>query len=608
MARANNPERNQRFVLLATICLVIALLYFASEVLIPLALAVLLTFLLAPLVIRLERWGLQRVPSTIIVVILALAAVAGVGYGVFTQAQELGEDLPRYSENISNKLSRLLPKGGGMFAAVERTAEKISQQVAGPATAPASAPAQVAETGKHPEPPGTRTNPLWVMIGGQVTSPFKTLQATVLTLLHPLGVTGIVIVFTIFMLLAREDLRDRLIRLIGQGQITVTTQAIDDAATRISRYLLMQSLINGGYGIAISLGLLVIGVPNPLLFGLMCALLRFVPYLGAWLGAAFPIIVSIGNFPGSAPVLETVALFLVVELITNNVFEPLLYGSSTGLSTVAVLVAAVFWTWLWGPIGLLLSTPLTVIVVVLGKYVPQLAFLDILLSDTPAFEPAERFYQRLLALDQEEAMELAQERSTKSSLTEAFEAILLPALAMAVEDVHRGNLDRERLRFIYQAMRDIIDELGEDDVAPTRSHGGVDAVLVPAYNEADELAALMLQQLLEARGYSASVVSSEKLSSEILDEINELGTTTTVISALPPSGIMHARRMCKRIRMRFPEIKTVIGVWLFKGDLAKARQRVGCNANEVLTPSLEDALAAFPTKIPSPVEEPAPAK
>src|SRR4029079_1516818 len=290
-------------------------------------------------------------------------------------------------------------------------------------------------------------------------------------LLSPVATAGLVIVFIIFMLIGRENLRDRMILLAGGGRLHVTTQAFDDAATRIGRFLTAQSLINISYGAVIALGLWIIdqafgngqgGVRTALLAGMICVVMRYIPYIGPWLGAAVPLALAFAGFPGNAVFLVTLAMFVGVEIVVSQAVEPNVLGSSTGLSTIAVLVSAVFWTWLWGPVGLLLSTPLTVLLVVMGKYVPQLAFLDILLGDEPVLSPAERLYQRLLALDQEEGTELVREQMASTSLEQVYENLLLPALAMAEQDQHRGRLDRERQNFIRQAMRDIVDELGDE--------------------------------------------------------------------------------------------------------------------------------------------------
>jgi predicted PurR-regulated permease PerM len=641
-----------RFITLASVCVIIAALYFAQEVLIPLALAMLLSFLLTPLVQRLEGWRVPRVPSVIVVVTLALGLVVGMGYIVWNQVIDLTNNLPRYQRNIQAKVERLRPSGEGLVGKWRKAAEDINKAVvATPATTrgatsqpavggqPPPNPAPVVVSSRTPiaaavppssQPAGTQNNPMWVISTAPPRTPIEMLQTTLGPLVPTLGTAGIVIVFTIFMLLAREDMRDRLIRLIGRGQLTVTTQALDDAATRISRYLLMQSIVNGTYGIAIALGLWLIGVPNPLLWGLLCAILRFIPYIGPWIGAAFPILLALAEFQGMRQVLLTVGLFLFIELLSNNVMEPWLYGSSTGLSAVAVLVAAAFWTWLWGPIGLLLSTPLTVVLVVLGKYVPSLSFLNVMLGDEPVLARHARVYQRLLAFDQEEAFEVVREEVAKTNLEDVYENVLVPALALAEQDRHKGDLDERRQRFIRRSMRDMIEELGEEhrtqlvktaaarteekardvvavvpsgaDATPAHKPGSsgdgrgqtasdeprppdrlvlpkdcvVNVVLLPAHDEADEIVNLMLQQLLELRGFCAFSVSVEKLASEMLGEIEAKRADLVVVSALPPAAVTHARYLCKRIHARYPEASMVVGLWTFRGNLEKARQRVTC--------------------------------
>jgi hypothetical protein len=312
-------------------------------------------------------------------------------------------------------------------------------------------------------------------------SPIKTLGSYLGIVLSPLGTAGLVVVFVIFILLQREDLRDRMIRLIGRGEMNVTTQALDDAGSRISRYLLAQALVNGTYGIAISLGLWLIGhfvggkpFPSFVLWGLLCAVLRFIPYIGPWVAAVFPITLALAVYPGMSVFLWTAGLFVFIELLSNNLMEPWLYGASTGMSTVAVLVSAVFWTWLWGAVGLLLATPLTVCLVVIGKYVPPLRFLDILLGDEPVLDPPERIYQRLLAGDEEEASELAAEFLKEGDLLDVYDDVLLPALSLAEQDRHKGRLDEQRQKFIRRAMRQLVDELGDEwRMRQDRSHAEV---------------------------------------------------------------------------------------------------------------------------------------
>jgi hypothetical protein len=452
----------------------------------------------------------------------------------------------------------------------------------------------------------------------------------------PLGTAGIVAVFVVFMLLQREDLRNRVIRLIGYGQLTMATQAIDDAATRISRYLLAQAIVNGTYGAAIALGLWFIGFtfgrnnppfPNAILFGLLCGVLRFIPYIGPWIGAAFPIFMALAVYKGFGVFVAVVVMFVVIELLSNNVMEPLLYGASTGMSTIAILVSAVFWTWLWGTIGLLLATPLTVCIVVLGKYVPQLQFLDILLGDEPVLAPHERLYQRWLALDQEEAAELVHEFYAGLSLEAVYDQILIPALAMAEQDRHNGRLDDQRRELIRQSVREIIDEMGDEhrlrfaqtgagtatsvgapteapappngDAAPATSLSArtvlprdstVNVVILPAHDEADEIVGLMMAQVLEFNNYRAFAASAATLAGEMIDLVESKNADVVCVSALPPAAITHSRYLCKRLRQRFAELRLVIGLWTYHADIKRARQRIGCDESTRIEVTLADTL------------------
>ena len=366
---------------------VVAILYFARDLLIPLALAALLTFLLAPLVSRLERW-MGRIAAVLLVAAMIFSVIAMAGWVLTRQLVDLAARLPDYKVNIETKIHSLQLPSGGVFKRLSQTVEELKKDLRGsdeptvsessgkPATAVAlptkaspKLPVQVVETSE--------------------ANPLQLLQVIISPLLGPLGTTGLVVLLVIFMLLKREDLRSRLIRLIGQGNISVTTRAMDDANQRVSRYLLMQFVVNVIYGTAVAIGLFFIGVPNAILWGAFATALRFIPYIGPWIAAAFPVILSLAVSPSWMMPLITLGLFVLLELICSNMIEPWLYGSSTGVSSIALVVAAVFWTWLWGAIGLLLATPLTVCLVVMGRHVPQLAFLSVMLSDEEALSPAE---------------------------------------------------------------------------------------------------------------------------------------------------------------------------------------------------------------------------
>jgi predicted PurR-regulated permease PerM len=379
---------------------IIATLYFARDVLIPLALAALLTFLLAPLVTRLERW-LGRIGAVLLVVTLILAATGAAGWVLTRQLVDLATKLPDYKENIQTKLRSFKVPTGGVFTKFSETLEELKKDLPG-ATAPdiTQVPGKP-ETAVLTEPSVNPTVPVQVIETSKANL-FQLVQIIIAPLLGPLGTAALVLLLVIFMLLKREDLRSRLIRLIGQGRISATTRALDDAGARVTRYLLMQLVVNVTYGIPVAIGLYFIGVPNAVLWGACATVLRFIPYVGPWIGAAIPIALSLAVSPGWIMPLLTIGLFVVLELLSNNVMEPWLYGSSTGVSPIALIFAAVCWTWLWGPVGLVLATPMTVCLVVMGRHIPRLSFLSVVLSDEEALTPAEECYSRLLTVGEQD--------------------------------------------------------------------------------------------------------------------------------------------------------------------------------------------------------------
>lgn len=616
--------------LMPTLFATVAALYFAQAVLIPLAVAILLAFLLAPVVTRLERWRLGRIAAVLIAVGTALAVLGTIGWTVERQFVDVAEKLPDYGVNIQSKLRRFQGAAAGSFSKAARGVEATLKSMA--ATQPSTAPSTIAGVTPLVQAPDSRPgepslprispqNPLPVREYTEPSSPLQIVGHYLGRLLSPLATGGLIVVLVIFMLYHRKDLRDRVIRLVGHGRLLVTTQALDDAATRISRYLLMQLAINATYGICVGIGLWIIGLssaegrfPNVLLWALLAAVLRFVPYLGPIIAAAVPVVLSLAIFNSAGVFVATVGMYVVIELVIINLLEPWLFGSSTGLSIMAILVSAVFWTWLWGPIGLLLATPLTVIVVVLGKYVPQLRFLDVILGDEQVLEPSFRVYQRLLTLDQEEAGELLHDYRKEKGLECVYDQVMIPALAMAEKDRHTGQVDTERETFIRQAMRDLIEELGDaqrtDNAAaalaeveknPDSPASGVTpsiskepsviVLCLPAHNEADEIVGLMLAQLLELKGQRAIAASQVSLASEMLELVQEHEAGTVCISALPPAALAHSRYLCKRLHVKFPELPTVVGLWTSKADPKKSLDRLACHGPVHLVTSVGAAIA-----------------
>ena len=550
---------------LLTLVTVVAVLHFAEGVLMPLALSVLLAFLLAPVVDRLERLSGNRFVAVALATVVTFALVGALLYVVFNQFLGLVQDLPLYRQNLLEKIRGLPgPAGGGLERSAEMVrelTEELQKSAPGQPHSPEIARVQIVEP-----PP----NALQVVRG--VFGP----------LVAPAATAGIVIVFVIFMLLQREDLRDRLVRLLGTQEMHTTVLAIDDAAERVSRYLMMQTLINGLQGAAVAAGLYLIGVPDAMLWGALTVVLRFIPYLGPLLAAIGPVALSIAFFDTWTAPLLTIGLIVTLELISNNVLEPRLYGSSVGVSSLALIVATVFWTWLWGIVGLFMATPLTVCLVVMGKYIPQLEFLSVVLSDKPVLEPRERFYQRLLADDLVEAEEVIEEASQADTLLEVCDTIVLPALRLVEQDHDRGAISDAKRRSIVDQMGEVVEGLRErDDLdgppsEPALRAGGaaLKVLCLPAADAADEVAAQLFAKLLEHRGIEARAVSVTTLKGEMLDLVDEEKPDLICISAAPPAAVIHARYVCKKLRGRFAAIPIVVGLWDAQGDIQKARARL----------------------------------
>jgi hypothetical protein len=440
-------------------------------------------------------------------------------------------------------------------------------------------------------------------------------------LVSPLATAGIVIVFVIFMLLKREDLRDRLIRLAGGRDLPRATQALDDAARRVGRYLLMQLAVNTIYAVPIGIGLWLIGIPNPVLWGLLCGTLRFVPYIGPIVASFFPLALSIAVDPGWTTFLLTGALFIVVELIVNNLVEPWLYGASTGLSPIAVIASAVFWTWLWGPIGLLLSTPLTVCLVVLGRHVPQLAFLDVLLGDEPALAPPALLYRQLLMGDPIEATERAEEFLRSTPLVAYYDEVAIPALALAEDDRTEGRLSEEQRVRVGDSAMILIDNLAEwesngearekkderdekaeePEIAQVEdvdlsALDGLQVLTAGARGNLDDAAATMLAQLLERHGSIVRLVAHEALQSATLRESEFGEPAVVVLSYMNADSLAHARFLVRRVRRRFPAARIIVGFWDFPAADTNRRNPLEATKADGVATSLKEALETIGAK------------
>jgi predicted PurR-regulated permease PerM len=610
LGTASHEARSSRLLSLIATILVVAVLFLAREVLIPIALALLLAFLLSPLVTRLQRWRVPRVAAVLLVSVFAFSVIGVIGYVVATEAFALTESLPQYRENIREK-ARALARPGFFWQARENIAqatEEVMKAATQPESAPDSLPAEV--SGSIPGEHDSDAEPVPVEVVESEPNPLESLGQAIIPLFGPLGTAGIVVIFVVFMLIQREDLRDRLIALSGSEHIHLTTQAIDDAAKRVSRFLLMQMIVNVTYGIAAGAGLLILGVPNAILWGVLCAVLRYIPYVGPWLGAAPPILLSLAVFDGWSRPLMVMGMFVVLELVSNNVVEPLLYGSGTGVSSMAVLLAAVFWTWLWGVSGLVLSTPLTVCVVVIGRHFPRARWLAILLGDEPGLPLPARVYQRLLAADQEEVFDLAQAYLKDHSLLQWYDDVLIPALSMAEADRHEGALESQRQQVVYATASELIDDLRHEsgkrskeekpeevDAASVAAdsesrRSQAPALVIAAHDRADELVGRMLAQMMNASGQRAEALGTGGLASEVCEQAAKRNPSIICISSMPPMAIGHARYMGKRVRERMPDVRLVVGLWN-ASDPERAAQRMDVPPETTIVRTLAEALEAL---------------
>ena len=525
--------------------LVVVILYWAQAVFIPVALAILLTFVLTPPATWLERW-IGRVPAVLLVVTAVFVVLGLAGWGFARQLDHLADDLPRYRVNVLAKIADV--RGAGKGGSVEKLQETIDDIKT--------------DIGRSETPRGTVAQPV-VVTSDQVAgfSGFSWLAPIV----APLGTAGLVVVLVIFMLLERRDLRDRLIGLFGHGRLTTTTKAFDEAGTRVSRQLLMQTLVNVIYGVVAGLGLYLLGVPYALVWAALGAALRFIPYLGPVLGAGAPILVSMAALPGWTGPLSVVALFVALELFTNLVLETILYAGAAGVSQVALLVSVAFWTWMWGPLGLLMATPLTVCIVVLGKHVPGLEFIGLLMADTPALAPEYGYYQRLLARDQSEAADLIDRHIRTESPYTVFDTLILPALNYAERDRMEDRLSPAEEAAVIDATRELLADAAEslEAARPVLASTGESLRIMgyAANGVADELALTMLVHVLQDLPITVEIVTARLQASELVALVKKGGFSTVCLADLPPSPPSKTRYLVKRLHAALPEICIIVGRW-----------------------------------------------
>ena len=545
--------------------LVIAALYFGQEVLIPITLAVMLSFVLSPVVNLLQRLRLWRAPAVILTVLAALGVLGLVGTLIGSQAASLTANAPDYAKTIEAKVAGVQGFAVARLASITKDLSG-SKKAAPAATGPASNLAQGASAGQRPSGAGAR-RPVPVQVVQDGTSPFTIAKTVLAPILGPLETTVIVLIVAIFVLMQKEDLRDRFIRVFGSSDLHRTTRAMDDAGQRLSKYFLSQLAVNTSFGIVIGLGLWAIGIPSPAMWGIMAGLLRFVPYIGSLLAAIAPAALGAAIDPGWAMAIEVVALFFVVEPFTGYVVEPMLYGHSTGLSPVSVIVSAIFWSWLWGPIGLIMSTPLTLCLVVMGRHVKSLEFFDVLLGDRPALTPVESFYQRILANNADEALAQAETLLAEQPLVTYYDDVVLAGLKLAVEDQARGSIDPASAARMSRSMQEVIEDLrshavpsGSDVVASTV--GSTSVACVSGHGPFDDAVSAMLVQLLGAEGVTARTIQNQAVSREGIGSLDLSGTDVIAVSYLEVSGSpAQLRYLIRRLRQHAPTARIVVGLW-----------------------------------------------
>jgi len=567
-------------VVVGTLVLIVASMYWARAVLIPVALSILLTFLLSPADTVLQRLGLGRVVSVTLLTVLTFLVIGVIGWAISVQVKEFASDLPGYHGNIKKRIEDFQVGKGTVLDKVRATVEQVIVDVQ--TTAPPADKVykeQVIGDLNTIVPPAEQVSkPVLVAVqGGRFPSGVWQL---VLPLLESVFKILLVAIMVIFMLLERDELRNRAIRLLGYGRLTLTTTALDEVGHRVSRYLLTLSIINAGVGLVIGLGLFLLGVPYALLWGVLIFILRFVPYLGIWIAAFLPFAVSLATSSNWWQPLSVIGMFAVFETVAAMIIEPMLFSQSAGTSKVAMLIAIAFWTSLWGPVGLLLATPLTACLAVVAKYVPQLEFIAVLLGDKPMMHTSVAYYKRLLAMDQDEAEGIVEEQLRSHPVEHVFDEVLVPALHYAKRDSRLGILTDNEQEFIYKSTREIIERIGLSpmihplpliDVAASDAITLSDTVTVsvdkirilawPAQSEGEAIALLMLQQLLDSTRYEMEINPAGKRLSEILREVEQKNPALFCVGFIPPGGLSASRHLSKLLHARLPELTIVVGHW-----------------------------------------------
>ncbi|MBB2713362.1 UNVERIFIED_ORG: putative PurR-regulated permease PerM [Rhizobium etli] len=622
---STSPSSPSRMPAFASVLAAIAILYFGKEVLLPLAIAVLLTFALAPISSRLRKLGLPRIPAVIITVVIAFLVLVLFGLVVAGHVAEVAQNLPAYQGNIIAKI-RSLQESGTDSGIVRRLTSVIE-----------SVGRELSNAEERPVAPGTGSRPrepVLVEIFAP-SRPIETLTSLIGPLLGPIASLGLIIVVVIFMLLEREELRDRFIRLVGYGDLHRTTEAIQEAGSRVARYLLMQLVVNCAYGVPLALGLWAVGIPNPALWGMLAIVLRFVPYIGPVIATVLPLFLAFAVDPGWSLVLWVAAIFVVLELTSNNVIEPWLYGSRTGLSPLAIIVAAIFWAWLWGPVGLVLSTPLTVCLAVLGRYVPQFEFLEVVFGSDPVLDPKERLYQRLLAGDPDEATDYAEEFLEEDYLEDYYGKVAIPALLLAEKDRRRGVLTAEQMEQVFGTAITLVLNLaeiaqeegqeedeeeqkeeesvglpstppkeGNEDESELPDGRGKTVFCIGGRGPLDDASAAMLAQVLQVQGAEVVAARHSDISSRGAISLVPKQSNAIVVCFLNEDSARHASILIRRFKRIYPAIRVGAVLWV---ENQEERQPPTLGEADfvatTLTSAAREALADAPASLVTPARK-----
>jgi predicted PurR-regulated permease PerM len=559
------------WVTLLTIVLVVTILWIAKAILLPLALGLIFAFILTPLVRVFDRMRIPRFAGVTLTLLLALSVVGGVGYVIVDQFLDLSAQVTKYTSSMRKKVSELRLGNDAALRQFTRAVDRVTEQLD-----------ENAADQRRAQP---------VRVVPSRPTPTERLEYVANTVFEPLVSTVIVLALISFLLGQREDLRDRIIRLTGSDNVNMTTRLMDEAAHRVSQYLLAQTLVNIAFGVLVTAGLYWIGVPYAALWGGLAAVLKFVPYVGTVLAVLLPALLAFALFPGWAETVQTIALFAGLDLITAYIAEPVVLGHRTGVSSFALLVSALFWIWVWGPIGLLLATPLTVCIAVLGRHVRSLRFLAIIFADEPALMPHVRYYQRLLARDEDEASTVVERKSAELGAVGVMDQVLIPALSLTLQHQVQKEITDEDASFIIDVTAESIDQLGLESAAPVE---GVAPVLGIARTAADQVALDMLQAAVGATGVPMRVVDGRLSFEDALAQVFAAHPPLLCIVALGPGGGAEARKLCRRVRAEGLDIKLlVLRPHLTDADVSQSTVRMKEAGADCVAASVSEVLAGI---------------